>query len=162
MIKAPPYPNEEERLKVLQEMGILDTGTEPRFDALTREAVKLFKVKISSISILDRDREWFKSCMGLDATEGPRDISFCGHALTSESVFVVEDTTKDERFKDNPYVIGAPFIRFYAGVVLRERKSKFPIGVFCIKDNKPRKFEIDDISKLLELAEKAEDELNKK
>jgi GAF domain-containing protein len=162
MIKAPLHPKERERMLILEKMGLTDPKPEPRFDAFTREAVDTFGVKISSISILTKDKELYKSCVGLNSLDGPRDISFCGHALLSESIFIVEDATQDERFKDNPYVVNYPFIKFYAGVVLKEENTKLPIGVFCIKDDKPRKFNVEDVSKLIDLAERAEKELNKK
>jgi len=141
----------------------LDTDREDRFDAITQEAKEKLKVPMSTITIMDTDREWFKSYQGLEEREGPRKTSFCGHALVVDDIFIVEDTLKDERFMDNPMVIGEPFVRFYAGVALRDRKYKtgLPVGVFCVKDTKPRKFELDEINILLDLASKAEIELNK-
>ena len=109
---------------------------------------------------MDKDREWYKSRQGLDSTEAPRAISFCAHAMLSRDVFIVEDALEDERFKDNPMVIGKPYIRFYAGVALYD-KMGMNIGVLCIKDTKPRKFSTEDISKLMDLASRAEAEFNK-
>ena len=161
MQKAPVPNDEKDRLEALHKIAILDTKPEQRFDFITEEAVKRLKVPISTISILDKDREWFKSCVGLKEKEGDRSTSFCGHALLADNIFVVSDTQKDKRFFDNPKVIGAPFIRFYAGVALREYKTQQPIGVLCVKDIKPRVFTVEETAALIELAEKAEKELNK-
>lgn len=141
-------------------MGILDTKPEPRFDEITAKASRVFNVPISTVSIIDKDREWFKSCWGLPQKAGERDVSFCGHALLSQVVMVVEDATKDARFADNPYVVGPPYIRFYAGVALKENKTHMPVGVLCIKDTIARKFSPDDVNTLMELGKKAEEELN--
>ena len=162
MQKAPIPNDEEKRLSILKKLGILDTPPEERFDEITKEATNYFKTPISTVSIIDKDREWFKSKVGIEKNEGTRDESFCGHALMADNVFVVNDTTKDERFSDNPQVVKPPNIRSYAGVVLREKNTKEPIGVFCIKDIKPRKFSTEDIAKLISLGQKAEEEINKK
>jgi len=156
------HPEEDKRLEALHQMAILDTKPEERFDALTREALERLHVPISTISILDEDREWFKSCQGLDMTEGPRNIAFCSFALLAKSMFIVPDTLKDDRFKNNPYVTGKPFVRFYAGMALLDYKSGLPIAVFCIKDTQPRNFSMEEVSILMELADRAEKELNTK
>lgn len=160
MQKAPIENNEDKRLDAVHSLGILDTPSDPKFDAITLEAIQRLKVPISTVSIIDKDREWFKSCQGTPMTEGKRDISFCGHALFAKSVFVVEDTLSDDRFKDNPYVIGTPYIRFYAGVALYDKRSGLPIGVFCVKDSVPRKFSMEETGTLVELASRAEDLIN--
>lgn len=162
MTQAPVPENEKDRLVAVHSLAILDTKPEERFDNLTRSAVDIFKVPISMISILDSDREWYKSCQGLDVSEGDRKVSFCGHALLAKNVFIIEDTLKDERFRDNPMVTGYPFIRFYAGAALFDKKTNQPIGVFCIKDTKPRELSASEIATLLGLADKAEKELNGK
>jgi GAF domain-containing protein len=162
MINAPIPDNEQERLAAVHEHAILDTKPEERFDLLTKEAVEQFSVPISMISILDSNREWYKSCQGLDIREGDRKISFCGHALLASNVFIIEDTLQDKRFVDNPSVTGYPYIRFYAGVALHDEQTKLPIGVFCIKDTKPRKLSVSEVALLLNLASRAEEELNKK
>jgi GAF domain-containing protein len=158
-----PIPRDEKiRLEALQKLQILDTDPEARFDDITKEALAYFNVPLSTVSILDDKREWYKSCQGMCKTkEGSRDISFCGHALMSESLFIVEDTKLDPRFADNPYVLDFPFIRFYAGMRLLDSQTKQPIGVFCIKDTKPRKLSASDIAAFIELANRAEQELNK-
>ncbi len=160
-MKPAPIPeNEKERLEAVKKLNILDTKPDPRLDELTAFAVKRFNVPFSTISIIDAEREWFKSCQGMPEKEGERSISFCGHAMLAQNVFIVEDTTKDDRFADNPYVIGPPYIRFYAGVALFDRTSDLPIGVFCVKDTKPRIMSLDDINFLVELASKAETIIN--
>lgn len=154
------HSQETDRLAALQGMNILDTPSEERFDTITKEALRLLRVPISTISILDKDREWFKSCQGLEQKEGDRKVAFCAHALLAKDLFVVEDTLLDERFKNNPYVTGEPFIRFYAGQALLERKSALPVGVFCIKDIKPRTLSLDELAIFIDLATRAEVELN--
>jgi GAF domain-containing protein len=163
MKKAPIPKNESERIDSVKSMNILDTQQEERFDNITKKAVEDLEVLISTISIIDSEREWFKSCQGLDFKEAPREMSFCGHALIAEkTVLIVEDALKDEKFSDNPQVINPPHIRFYAGVKLFNRKDRMPVGVFCVKDTKPRTPSIEEIGKILDLAQLAEEELNKK
>lgn len=163
MLQAPLHPNEAERLNAVKSLNIMDTGPEEYFDKITNDAMEFFGVSQSTISILDEGREWFKSCSGMcNIKEGPRNISFCGHALLSEQIFIVENTLLDERFKDNPYVVGPPFIRFYAGMRLLDRMEKLPIGVFCIKDIQPKKLDFTQIAAFLEFADRVERELNKK
>lgn len=158
---APILPGEQERLDSLHALGLLDLASpEERFDRLTKAAVDFFHVPISTISLIGQDKEIYKSCQGLEQRTCDRTVSFCGHAMYSKFVFIVEDTLKDERFKDNPMVVGAPHIRFYAGVALHNRTTHLPIGVFCIKDIKPRSLSVTDIDYLLELGRAAEDELN--
>ncbi|MEK7504890.1 MAG: GAF domain-containing protein [Patescibacteria group bacterium] len=159
MINAPILANEPERLEALQKIGILDTPPEDRFDQITKEAIKLLKVPISTISIIDKDREWFKSCQGVTKNWSDRSVSFCGHALVSKDIFIIEDTLNDGRFKDNPAVIGPPFIRFYAGVPLYG-DNDLPIGVFCIKDFQPRKVSLAEIDLILKLGAMAQMEIN--
>lgn len=161
MKKAPIPKNEKERLEAVHRIAILDTEPEGRFDVLTKEAVEKIKVPISTLTILDSKREWFKSCQGLDKKEGERAISFCGHALLVKNIFFVEDTLKDPRFADNPMVIGSPYIRFYGGISLVDYKTGQYIGVFCIKDTKPRTLNADEVDILMDLADRAEKELNK-
>lgn len=163
-MKTAPIPeNETKRLRATRELGILDTLTEERFDRITHEAAHKLNVPISAISIIDENREWYKSCYGIDAKQGERKISFCGHALVEpQDVLVIEDTLKDERFADNPYVLGEPFIRFYVGVRIFDRKTRMPVGVFCLKDKEPRSLSITELGTVLEYAAKAEEEINKK
>jgi len=139
-------------------MGILDTTPEPRFDRFTKQATELLHMPISTISIIDSDREWYKSCHGMKEREGKRDVSFCGHAMLQHEIFIVENTLNDERFKDNPMVTGPSHIRFYAGVSLHNAEG-FPVGVLCVKDVVPRRFTMSDQTVLIDLAAKVEKEL---
>lgn len=162
MQQAPIPSNDQARVCAVEGLHLLDTVSEERFDCLTREAIKRFSVPISTITLVDKDREWFKSVQGLHTREGPRDISFCGHALMSQIVLVIEDTLSDSRFADNPMVTGEPFIRFYAGKSLYDHESNLPVGVFCIKDHKPREMSTTEMADFLDLASRAEEEINKK
>jgi GAF domain-containing protein len=161
MLPAPIPPNEKERLAAVLELKILNTKSEERFDRITKMVLERFKVPISTISILDADREWYKSCQGLDVKEGPRSTSFCGHIISQNYIFVIEDTLLDPRFADNPQVTGKPYVRFYAGMALRNKNNDLTVGVLCLKDTKPRKFSKQDVLDLKEFAELAEEELNK-
>ena len=159
MQEAPIPQNEAERIASLYKLHLLDTPPEGKFDRLTKVATEIFLVPISTLTLIDADREWYKSCQGLTATEGDRAISFCGHALVEDEILVIPDTLKDERFSDNPMVIGKPFIRFYAGVPIMSVDNK-RIGVFCIKDTQPRQFSKHDEGILEGLAAWAELEIN--
>jgi GAF domain-containing protein len=158
MQNAPIPRNEKKRLASLHSLGLLDTAPEERFDRITRVACIVFRVPISTLTLVDETREWFKSCQGLPGREEDRAISFCGHALFAVDVLVVPDTKKDKRFFDNPMVVGKPHIRFYAGVPVMSVDGE-PVGVLCIKDTKPRKFSKDDEEVLMGLAEWAGMEL---
>lgn len=156
----PPFPaSESERLRALCELRILDTPTEERFDRITRIAADLFRVPIALISLVDSDRQWFKSRVGLDATQTPRNISFCGHAILGDGSLVVEDALNDVRFMDNPLVTGPPHIRFYAGMPLHAIGG-WRLGTLCLIDSAPRNFTIDDVRRLVDLSAWAERELN--
>ena len=159
MQRAPIPENEKERLLSLHKLGLLDTKPEERFDRITRTATRIFNVPISTLTLVDSKREWFKSVCGIDQKEGDRAISFCGHALLANEVFVIPDTTKDKRFSDNPMVTGKPYIRFYAGVPIINADGE-RIGVFCIKDIKPREFSKDNEELLKNLSAWAELEIN--
>lgn len=161
MEKAPILKKKDElkRLISLYAVELLDTPPEERFDQLTRCATKIFHVPISTLTLVDANREWFKSCQGLSDREGDRAISFCGHALVENEILVIPDTFKDQRFSDNPLVISYPNIRFYAGVPIMSADGE-RIGVFCIKDTKPREFSEDDQDILKGLAKWAQLEIN--
>ena len=158
-MKAPDIPlNEAQRQAVLDATGLLDSDPEERFDRLTRVAARMFDVPIALVSLVDRDRQWFKSCQGLDARETPRDISFCGHAILQPDLFVVEDALADERFADNPLVQSEPRIRFYAGAPLRGADGH-RLGTLCLIDRRPRKLTDDERPSLRDLADAVEREI---
>lgn len=158
-MKPPPIPaDEQERLKQLRSLAILDTPPEERFDRVTRMAKRLFGVPIAVVSFVDENRQWFKSCFGLDVIETDRRISFCGHAIVNDGALVVNDATKDERFFDNPLVTDDPHIRFYAGQPLRTQGGQ-GMGTLCIIDRVPREFGADDMAMLADLAAIVEHEM---
>lgn len=155
---TPPFPpNEAARLAALRALKILDTPPEQRFDRITAFARDLFQVPIALVSLVDFYRQWFKSRVGLDATETPRAVSFCAHAILSADLFVVEDAALDERFRDNPLVTSSPFVRFYAGAPLHA--GGFCVGTLCLIDHKPRRFDDRNRALLKELTGWVEREL---
>lgn len=157
-MKFPGIPeNEEERLKSLYMVDLLDSKADERFERLARVGRKLFNVPVALISLLDRDRQWLLACEGLNARETSRDVSFCGHAILQEGAFIVNNALKDERFYDNPLVTGEPFIRFYAGYPVHLPDGAVA-GTICLIDSKPRHFSEDDIASLKDLAYILEDE----
>lgn len=150
-------PDESDRIKALHELNILDTPPEERFDRITKVAQIMFDVPIALVSLVDTNRQWFKSCAGLSDTETPRSMSFCSHAILNEDVMSIDDATKDERFSDNPLVTGEPNIRFYAGKPIQDPNGK-KLGTLCIIDTKPRNFSRADKSVLIDLANWVESE----
>jgi two-component system, sensor histidine kinase and response regulator len=139
---APVPSSEEKRIAALRSLDLLDTPPEERFDRITRVAAELFGVPIALISLVDADRQWFKSCYGLTITETPRDISFCAHAILGNDIFYVPDTKKDPRFADSP-LVSEQSIRFYAGLPLAGPEEQI-IGTLCIMDNVPRELTEED------------------
>ena len=137
MTPAPIPADEDARLNALRELLLLDTPPEERYDRLARFAAEQLDMPIALLSLVDGQRQWFKSRVGLDITEGARDISFCGHAIMKNELFVVDDASSDARFADNPMVAGAPHIRFYAGAPLSS-PSGHHIGTLCVIDTVPR------------------------
>lgn len=131
------HPNETERLKALQSYSILDTATEPSFDDITRIASYVCQTPISIISLVDQNRQWFKSEIGLGVRETPMEQSICAHAILEHNFLEVEDVTRDPRFSANPLVTGEPHVRFYAGALLRTPDG-LPLGTVCVLDDKPR------------------------
>lgn len=155
----PSKPNDEAlRVQTLRELNVLDTLPEERFDRVTRLAKRLFNVPIALISLVDSDRQWFKSAAGLEASQTSRDISFCGHAILEDQIFMVRDTERDERFQDNPLVTGEPRIRFYAGCPLSVPNGS-KLGTLCLIDTKPRELDDEERALLRDLARMAEQEL---
>ena len=158
MLTAPIPSDDEERLRALRRLLQLDTPPEERFDRLTRFAAHEFGVPIVSISLVDRDREWSRSNFGLDQIEMPRSISFCGHTIAERDLLLVPDALKDPRFRDNPQVSGPPWLRFYAGAVLRLPYGP-AVGAFCLKDTRPRTLDPVGVAILCELRDMAVEEL---
>ena len=144
-MKLPPIPeNESERLGALRALLLLDTPPEERFDRIVQFAAREFDVPIALISLVDENRQWFKSRVGLDACETSREVSFCGHALSMDAPLVIEDALRDERFADNPLVTGPPRIRFYAGAQLR-LPSGLVVGTLCLIDQASRRLDEIDL-----------------
>ena len=147
-------------MAALLEYNILDTPREAAFDRITALAADLFDAPIAVVSLIDTDRQWFKSVIGLDATQTPRAYAFCDHTIRSDEVMVVPDALLDERFRANPLVLGDPLVRFYAGAPLRLR-SGLRLGSLCIIDREPRSA-LSDVEKrrLQTLAQMVVDEMD--
>ena len=159
-VQKPQCPSDEtRRLRALQRLKILDTDTEERFDRITLLARRMFNVPIALVSLVDQDRQWIKSRQGLDACQTGRDISFCGHAILHDGPLEVRNATQDSRFHDNPLVVGAPFIRFYAGHPIQSPDGS-RIGTLCIIDCNPRKLSEADLQALADLAAMIDRELS--
>jgi diguanylate cyclase (GGDEF)-like protein len=151
-MQAPPTPvDETQRIRSLIALGVLDTMPEDRFDRITRLACRAFRVPIALVSLVDRDRTWFKSKQGLDASESDRKTSFCGHAVLHEGPLVIADALLDPRFADNPFVECAPSIRFYAGQPVHGVDG-MRVGTLCIVDRQPRSLLAEDLMLLTDLA----------
>ena len=148
-----PIPaDEQERLQLLHALDLLDTPAEPAFDHITQLVSKVLHVPIALVSLVDQDRQWFKSRVGLDATETPREFAFCAHAIVNSGPMIVEDATQDIRFANNPLVTGQPNIRFYAGMPIRSTEG-LALGTLCAIDSEPRILTADEISILIALTE---------
>lgn len=155
---APLPANEDRRLATLQEYRILDTAPDERFDRLTAFAADLFDVPVALVSLIDAERQWFKSHHGLPASETPRSISFCAHTILNDEALIVEDAAEHPLFHGNPLVLSGPCLRFYAGVPLTADDGQ-RIGTLCIGDSKPRTFSDKDSLRLRRLAAVVSDEL---
>lgn len=156
---APGTPwDESRRLAELRALDLLDSGSEERFDRVTRLAQRLFDVPIALVSLIDADRQWFKSRQGLDAAETSREISFCGHAILGDDILHIPDAAADLRFADNPLVTGDPSIRFYAGYPIKGPGGS-KLGTLCVMGREPRQLSEDDEQTLRDLGEMVEREV---
>src|ERR1700759_3748923 len=149
---------EDARLAALDSYDILDTPSEEAFDRITRLARKIFNVSMSTVTLLDGHRQWFKSRQGVSDCETERRPALCNVAISLDRPLVVTDTHLDARFQNNPLVLGAPFLRFYAGAQLRSTDG-FAIGTLCVMDTVPRSFDDGDASILSDLAQLVMSEL---
>jgi len=159
MLEAPIPRNEAQRQQALDRLCVVDTPPEERYERIVRLAQRLLNTPIAIVSLIDHQRQWFKAIYGLDVKETPRSISFCGHAIHNEHIFVVEDAARDPRFADNPLVVGAPHIRYYAGRPLRAADGAI-VGTLCVIDVTPRQPSNDELTLLDDLAVLTERELN--
>lgn len=151
----PPTPsNESSRLAALLRFELLDTPAEAMFDNITALAAQICETPIALISLVDAERQWFKSRQGLDARETPRELAFCAHAINGETLFEVENALLDPRFRDNPLVTGAPDIRFYAGMPLADSEGR-NLGTLCVIDRQPRQLSVQQKGALKLLAQQA-------
>ncbi len=135
---------------MLRELDIVDSPDSVEFDATVELAAHFFECQFSVITLLDKDDQWFKAKHGLDIDHTERQHAFCNHTIRKNDLFVVSDASKDERFSQNPYVIGKPGIRFYAGCPI-SIDGIHALGAFCIIDTKPREFSQNDGHQLLRL-----------
>ena len=138
------------RLAAVRELEILDSEPEPGFDALARLVASLYGTEIAVISVIEEERQWFKSGIGLDACETSREVAFCNYTIRQDDLLLVLDATLDPRFRDNPMVTGGPKVRFYAGVPIHF--SGYRVGTICVSDPRPRtEFSEEDARRLLDL-----------
>ncbi|MEZ5972430.1 MAG: MBL fold metallo-hydrolase [Hyphomonadaceae bacterium] len=150
--------DEEARLAAVHRLGLLDTEAEERFDRPARIAAAAFGTPIALVSLIDRDRQWYKAHHGFEFSETSRDMGFCSHAILGDDPLIVNDTLRDDRFADNPVVLGDPHVRFYAGVPLHAADGA-RVGAFCIVDSKPRTLTPAQLRMLQDLARLVEEEL---
>jgi len=147
-MKQPALPEDElQRLHALRRYGVLDSQIEQVFDEFVVLVAKTFDVPIALISLVDSERQWFKARVGIEGSETPREVSFCGHVVADRDPLIVEDTLEDVRFFDNPLVTGGPKIRFYAGAPLLTPEG-YILGTFCVVDQKPRTLRADQLETL--------------
>jgi len=156
--KAALPPDEEERLAAVYRLGLLDTDAEERFDRHARIAAAAFDAPIALVTLIDRERQWYKAHYGFDFSETSRDMGFCSHAILQNEPLVVNDALRDDRFADNPVVIGDPHVRFYAGIPLHAADGA-RVGAFCIVDSKPRSLSAAQLRLLKDIARLIEEEL---
>lgn len=151
MLSAALPSNETQRQQALERQELVDTPADPYLDTLTRITRDLFDVKIVLISLIDKDRQWFKSRQGLAVAETPRSLSFCAHAIAQDDLLVVEDNLEDPRFCDNPLVLEPPHVRFYAGVPLHDAAG-MALGTLCLIDTVPRRLDAPQLARLRDMA----------
>jgi len=149
--------DEADRQKALDDLKLIDSPQEERFDRIVQLTQLLFQVPIAYISLIDKDRQWFKSKVGIEANETSRSVSFCGHAILEDKAMVVPDALQDYRFAANPMVLGEPFIRFYAGQPLRG-PSGHKVGTLCLADKEARELKEHDLKLLAQLGKLVERE----
>ncbi|MEW7848018.1 helix-turn-helix domain-containing protein [Massilia aurea] len=161
---APDYPvpgNEAQRLAALGASGLMDSADDDAFDRLTWLAAHATGCPMALVTLLSAQRQWFKSRAGIEGRETARAAAFCSHALMQDEPFVVEDATADARFADNPLVVGAPYIRFYAGYPVRTADG-LALGSLCVLDTEPRRLREREMRALRELAAIASDEVRRR
>lgn len=161
MYRSDILQNEERRLSALEAMEILDTAPDEQLDFITKIVKDRFQVPIALISLVDRKRQWFMSKQGLEASETPRDVSFCSHAILHDGIFVVNNAIEDSLFKNNALVLGPPHIRFYAGIPLTSPDG-YRVGTLCIIDNKAKRLSAEEESDLLGFAKIAQELINQR
>jgi len=157
--KAALPADEEARLASVYKLGLLDTATEERFDRHARIAAAAFNAPIALVTLIDRERQWYKAHHGFDFSETSRDMGFCSHAILESEPLVVADALQDDRFADNPVVVGDPHVRFYAGIPLHAADGA-RVGAFCIVDSKPRTLTAAQVRMLKDTARLVEEELD--
>lgn len=153
--------DEAARIAALRDLLILDSEPEEQFDGITAYCASRFDVEIALVTLVDTDRQWFKSACGLDTRETSREVSFCGHAILQDQVLVIPDARADERFHDNPLVTGPPRIRFYAGAPLKAPGGQ-RVGTLCLISADPRHLTDEDLAHLRELAAAVSIELDRR
>jgi hypothetical protein len=158
--KAALPEDEEQRLEAVHGLGLLDTESEERFDRHARIAAAALDAPIALVTLIDRDRQWYKSHVGFDFSETPRDVGFCSHAILGDDPLIVTDALKDDRFADNPAVVGDPHVRFYAGIPLHANGAR--VGAICVVDHKPRNMSHAQLRMLQDIAQLVEQELTRK
>ena len=150
------HPNEIERLEALNQTNLLDSLPEKEYDQLVQLAAAICGTPIALISLVDKDRQWFKARIGVNISETPRDVAFCAHAIIGEGALVVENADEDNRFKDNPLVTGEAQVKFYAGVPIDDPERGLPIGTLCVIDHKAKKLSEAQLKALTSLKDQVE------